>query len=234
MRVYISYFIRKEGARMSHKRFTFDDSQEIKADKKSKEKTKKNKKNKKDKKKRVFRIWHIFALLFVLIVGGAVAYVFVSTNNNGPVYGDRCKGILAVNKEAFSETESEIGAKPEISSIAITKSCRSMDIVITYKDNINSQQATAIATETLQTLDRKLGIPKTNPEDAYSEAFGFSEGRGQYNVNFRLRSEGQDQDFPIFGTKQPKVNDISFTKRSVADPETTDKVNKQKSEADQS
>ena len=42
MGVYISYFIRKEGARMSHKRFTFDDSQEIKADKKSKEKTKKN------------------------------------------------------------------------------------------------------------------------------------------------------------------------------------------------
>ena len=62
------------------------------------------------------------------------------------------------------------------------------------------------------------------------EAYGTTTyGQGtKYNVEFVLTSNG-DSNFPIFGTKHPSSDEISFTGTNVVDQETTDQVLKKDS-----
>lgn len=180
---------------------------------------------KKKKKKFSLRVWHIIVLVALLLFGLLVTYIFMSTNNDGPVYGDRCVGLIAIDENKFEAVEQEVLAVAGIQSIDITKNCRMIDIVITYDEHVGADDAQTLALHALQTLDVALGEEKENVEDPYSKVFGFANGRGQYNANFRLRSAGENADFPIFGTKQPRVNEVSFTRASPVNPETTDRVN---------
>lgn len=221
------------------KRFVFDDEESevidsvvveepsnptnIKIDEPQDEK--KMKKKGKNKKKFRLRIWHIVLLVFVLIVGGFVTYIFIATNNDGPVYGDRCKALIGIDDSKFDEVERQMVADERIESVEISKACRTIEIVITYNETVGTEDAEALAQETLLALDTALGQEKENPEDLYSKVFGEANGRGQYNVSFRLRTTGENADFPIFGTKQPRNTEISFTKATPANQETTDQVN---------
>ncbi|MFV0393422.1 MAG: hypothetical protein ACK5LC_03355, partial [Coprobacillaceae bacterium] len=142
------------------------------------------------KKKRKFRlhVWHVVLLVFVLAVGGFTAYIFASTNTDGPVYGDRCAALVEIDEKKFDEVEQQMVTADGIQSIEITKDCRMIDIVINFDENVGWEGAQTLATQTLQTLDAALGQAKSNEESAYSQVFGEANGRGQYNVSFRLRS----------------------------------------------
>lgn len=180
---------------------------------------------KKKKRKFKLKIWHIVLLVFVLIVGIFFTYIFASTSNDGPVYGDRCAVLVEVDETKFNEVAQQMIAVDGIQFVEIKKDCRIIDILIAYDDYVGAADAQELARQTLQTLDLALGQEKENEEDPYSKVFGFANGRGQYNVNFRLRSIGASPEFPMFGTKQPKEGDIVFTMSTPANQETTDKVN---------
>ena len=218
---------------MSHKRFVFDDEIEdlqptnIKEDtsksldreekpmKKSKQKKKSNKQKKKFKKR--YLVLVLLALITVFVV-----YVFIAGGNDGPVYGDRCASLIAIDKSKFTGVEDAIKADPSVNSINIEVDCRIVKISMNFVDNTSSDTAKQLATNALHTLDDTLGENKEEGR-AYSNLFTTANGRGQYNVEFVLTSSG-DTNFPIFGTKHPNSDDITFTGANVVDQAATDRA----------
>ena len=155
-------------------------------------------KSMKNKKKRKFKIkkWQIALIAFLSIIIVFVIYVFVAGGNDGPVYG--------------------------VNSINIEVDCRIVKISMNFVDNTSSDTAKQLATNALHTLDDTLGENKEEGR-AYSNLFTTANGRGQYNVEFVLTSNG-DTNFPIFGTKHPNSDDITFTGANVVDQAATDRA----------
>ena len=187
-------------------------------------------KSMKNKKKRKFKIkkWQIALIAFLSIIIVFVIYVFVAGGNDGPVYGDRCASLIAIDKSKFTGVEDAIKADPSVNSINIEVDCRIVKISMNFVDNTASYSAKQLATNALHTLDDALGNEKSNEQSQYSDLLGMANGRGQYNVEFVLTSNG-DSNFPIFGTKHPSSDEISFTGTNVVDQETTDQVLKKDS-----
>lgn len=220
---------------MSHKRFVFDDEIEdlqpsnIKEDtskslnKEEKPMKKSKQKKKSNKKKRKFKKRYLLLILLALIIA-FVVYVFIAGGNDGPVYGDRCASLIAIDKDKLNNVEDSIkNSDPSIDTVEIEVDCRIIKITMNFVDNTASDSAKQLATNALHTLDDALGNEKSNEESQYSDLLGMANGRGQYNVEFVLTSNG-DSNFPIFGTKHPSSDEISFTGTNVVDQETTDQV----------
>ena len=106
--------------------------------------------------------------------------------------------------------------------INIEVDCRIVKISMNFVDNTSSDTAKQLATNALHTLDDTLGENKEEGR-AYSNLFTTANGRGQYNVEFVLTSNG-DTNFPIFGTKHPNSDDITFTGANVVDQAATDRA----------
>lgn len=178
----------------------------------------------KKKKKGKFKIkkWQIALIAFLSIVIVFVIYVFVAGGNDGPVYGDRCASLLAIDKEKFPSVEEAIKADPSVNSISIEVDCRIITITMNFADNTTSDTAKQLATNALHSLDDALGQPKEEGK-AYSNLLGTADGRGQYNVKFFLTSNG-DSNFPLHGTKHPSSDDIYFTGANVVDQAATDRA----------
>ena len=181
-------------------------------------------KSMKNKKKRKFKIkkWQIALIAFLSIIIVFVIYVFVAGGNDGPVYGDRCASLIAIDKSKFTGVEDAIKADPIVNSINIEVDCRIVKISMNFVDNTSSDTAKQLATNALHTLDDTLGENKEEGR-AYSNLFTTANGRGQYNVEFVLTSSG-DTNFPIFGTKHPNSDDITFTGANVVDQAATDRA----------
>ena len=56
------------------------------------------------KKKKKIKPWQIILLVFVLVGVIFLGYIFFLTNNDGPVFGNRCDGITAISSDAKDET----------------------------------------------------------------------------------------------------------------------------------
>lgn len=176
----------------------------------------------KPKKKMKLKIWHIALLVLLSAIIVFVIYVFTSTQNDGPVYGDRCASMLTLENSKFVEVEAKVKEDPTITDIKFEAECRILKVTITFVDNTASATAEALAATALHTFDDSMGQPKEEGA-IYSQLFGTANGRGQYDVDFYLKSNG-DSDFPIFGTKHHSSDTISFTGANPANQETTDRV----------
>lgn len=178
----------------------------------------------KNKKKRKFKIkkWQIALIAFLSIIIAFVIYVFVAGGNDGPVYGDRCASLIAIDKSKFAGVEEAIKADPSVNSINIEVDCRIVKISMNFVDNTPSDTAKQLATNALHALDDAIGETKEEGR-AYSNLFTTANGRGQYNVEFVLTSNG-DTNFPMFGTKHPNSDDITFTGANVVDQAATDRA----------
>lgn len=139
-------------------------------------------KSMKNKKKRKFKIkkWQIALIAFLSIIIVFVIYVFVAGGNDGPVYGDRCASLIAIDKSKFTGVEDAIKADPSVNSINIEVDCRIVKISMNFVDNTSSDTAKQLATNALHTLDDTLGENKEEGR-AYSNLFTTANGRGQYN-----------------------------------------------------
>ena len=223
---------------MSQKRFVFDDELEEDLQSKTAKKSVKNtektpltnsidkdtvKKSmgKRKKRRKIKKRW-IALILLLLIIIIFIVYVFIAGGNDGPVYGDRCASLIAIDEDKFTDVENTIKADTNINSIDIEVDCRIIKISMNFVDNISSYDAKQLATNALHTLDDALGQPK-NEDSTYSELLGTANGRGQYNVEFVLTSNG-DTDFPIFGTKHPSRDEISFTGANMVDESATNRA----------
>mgnify|MGYP000718402715 CR=1 FL=1 len=102
---------------MSHKRFRFDDEIEdlqpsnIKEDTSKslnkEEKPMKKSKQKKKSNKKKFKKRYLLLILLALIIA-FVVYVFIAGGNDGPVYGDRCASLIAIDKDKLNNVEDSI------------------------------------------------------------------------------------------------------------------------------
>ena len=174
------------------------------------------------KKKKKFKIkfWHIIFILIFLSGALFLGYIYSASSNDGPVTGERCASILAVEKEKLDGAITIIKENTAVASVEINVECNTMEINMNFVDNTTSGDATTIATAALLTIDDTIGRAKVEGS-IYSDLFGNANGSAQFDVEFILTSNG-DTDFPIFGQKHTGLDEISFTGSNPANQATTD------------
>ncbi|MCD7894202.1 MAG: hypothetical protein LUG60_10990 [Erysipelotrichaceae bacterium] len=179
----------------------------------------------KRKKKKKFR-WHWWYYLFIIILVLCLAfgiYIIIKSNNNGPVYGDRCEGLVSISKDLITSTENTIEEKYDsITELDLSIECRTLHVDITFSEGMDTEEAQEIAEETVQTLDDLVGESKEEG-NTYSNLFGTIDNETQYEVNVYMTSENSD-DFPIYGTKSVQSDEFTYTLASVADEDSAQKA----------
>ncbi|MCD8028118.1 MAG: hypothetical protein LUF02_05565 [Erysipelotrichaceae bacterium] len=179
----------------------------------------------KRKKKKKFQ-WHWWYYLFIIILVLCLAfgiYIIIKSNNNGPVYGDRCEGLVSVSKDLITSTEETIEQKYDsITDLELSIECRTLHVDIQFSEGMDAEEAKDIAEETVQTLDDLVGESKEEG-NTYSNLFGTIDGETQYEVNVYMTSENSDE-FPIYGTKNVQNDEFSYTTASVTDEESAQKA----------
>ena len=162
--------------------------------------------------------WHYLFILFGALVIAFIVYIAVLSFRDGPVYGNRCEGMVSISKDARDSTVSMMEEKyDEIESMTLSTECRQLKVDIVFKDKMGTEKAENIAEETVQTLDDIVGREKANGQ-TYSDLFGTIDGVTQYEVNVFMTSANSD-DFPIYWTKNIQNDEFSYTLDSVRDEE---------------
>ena len=213
---------------MSKERFHFDDEEEVviqtpkkKAEKKPTPKEMGIKPSNKSKKKIKTR-YIVLGIVAVLVLAFGI-YLYSALKDEGPVYGDRCEGLVTVQKSVLDDTMNEAKSKySSIASIDIETACKQFKVDIVFNNGTSAKTAEEVSKEVVKILDSKGG-QSAYEGSSYSELLNKHNGVKQYEVNFYLTG-GNDTDYPIYGTKQAGKDDIGFTLSSVKDQETTNKA----------
>ncbi len=178
---------------------------------------------KKKKKGFVMKWWHYVLILFGVLAIAFIVYIAVLSLHDGPVYGNRCEGMVSISKDARDSTISTIEEKyDEIESMTVSTECRQLKVDIIFKAKMDTDKAKKIAEETVQTLDEIVGREKADGK-TYSDLFGIIDGVTQYEVNVFMMSS-DSKDFPIYGTKNVQNDEFSYTLASVKDEESAKKA----------
>ncbi len=213
---------------MSKERFHFDDEEEVvtqtpkkKAEKKPTPKEMGIEPSKEPKKK-IQTKYIVLGIVAVLVLAFGI-YLYSALKDEGPVYGDRCEGLVTVQKSVLDDTMNEAKSKySSIASIDIETACKQFKVDIVFNNGTSAKTAEEVSKEVVKILDSKGG-QSAYEGSSYSELLNKHNGVKQYEVNFYLTG-GNDTDYPIYGTKQAGKDDIGFTLSSVKDQETTNKA----------
>lgn len=177
------------------------------------------------KKKKKIKTWQIVLIVFVLLIALFFGYIFFLTNTDGPVFGNRCDGVTAINIDARKNTISKMKSKySEIKDLTIEIVCKEVKVDIVFKDNMDKSKAKTIGEETVKTLDTNVGLSKDDGK-TYSQLFGYIKNEAQYDCQLYLVSE-KAKDFPIYGTKHHSKDKFSYTYASVKDKKSKEKAEK--------
>ena len=213
---------------VSKERFHFDDEEEVviqtpkkKAEKKPTPKEMGIEPSNKSKK-RIKTRYIVLGIVAVLVLAFGI-YLYSALKDEGPVYGDRCEGLVTVQKSVLDDTMNEAKSKySSIASIDIETACKQFKVDIVFNNGTSAKTAEEVSKEVVKILDSKGG-QSAYEGSSYSELLNKHNGVKQYEVNFYLTG-GNDTDYPIYGTKQAGKDDIGFTLSSVKDQETTNKA----------
>lgn len=213
---------------VAKERFHFDDEDETsnspmkeKSSKKTSSSGREIESSKKPKKKfkKIYIVFGIIAVL-VLLCG---FYLYTALKDEGPVYGDRCAGLVTVQKSVLDDTMNEAKSKHDsIASIHIETACKQFKIDIQFNKGTSVSTAEDISKDVIKILDSKGG-QASYKDSNYTELLNKHDGVKQYEVNLYLTG-GNDTDYPIYGTKQAGKDDISYTLASVKDKASADKA----------
>lgn len=214
---------------VSKERFHFDDEEEevvIQTPKKKAEKKPTPKEMgiepSKEPKKKIQTKYIVLGIVAVLVLAFGI-YLYSALKDEGPVYGDRCEGLVTVQKSVLDDTMNEAKSKySSIASIDIETACKQFKVDIVFNNGTSAKTAEEVSKEVVKILDSKGG-QSAYEGSSYSELLNKHNGVKQYEVNFYLTG-GNDTDYPIYGTKQAGKDDIGFTLSSVKDQETTNKA----------
>ena len=205
---------------VSKERFHFDDEEEvvIQTPKKKAEKKPTPKKMgiepSKEPKKKIQTKYIVLGIVAVLVLAFGI-YLYSALKDEGPVYGDRCEGLVTVQKSVLDDTMNEAKSKySSIASIDIETACKQFKVDIVFNNGTSAKTAEEVSKEVVKILDSKGG-QSAYEGSSYSELLNKHNGVKQYEVN---------TDYPIYGTKQAGKDDIGFTLSSVKDQETTNKA----------
>lgn len=174
-------------------------------------------------KKFTWKWWHYLLIVFGVLFIALMLYVFVLSNNDGPVYGNRCQGIATIPQNYMETTKTDIKKKyTDVKDISFEITCKQLKVDMVFKDSMNTKKAQTIAEDAVQMLDKAVGKPKDKGK-AYSQLFGYENNVAQFEVNLFLESSNS-QDFPVYGTKHVSKDDFSYTLSSVKDKESKEKA----------
>ena len=213
---------------VSKERFHFDDEEEVVIQKPKKKAEKKPTPKEmgiepsKEPKKKIQTKYIVLGIVAVLVLAFGI-YLYSALKDEGPVYGDRCEGLVTVQKSVLDDTMNEAKSKySSIASIDIETACKQFKVDIVFNNGTSAKTAEEVSKEVVKILDSKGG-QSAYEGSSYSELLNKHNGVKQYEVNFYLTG-GNDTDYPIYGTKQAGKDDIGFTLSSVKDQETTNKA----------
>ncbi len=170
-----------------------------------------------------WRWWHyiLFGLIVLCIL--FAVYIYSVTNTDGPVYGNRCEGVVAIPIDAKTSTiENMTKEYQEIESLEIEVVCKQIKFDITFKSGTKTKKAISIAETVVKSFDEEAGIQK-DEEKTYSNLFGSIDNEPQYDINVCLICE-DNKDFPVYGTKHTQRDKITYTYASIKDQESYDKA----------
>lgn len=177
----------------------------------------------KKKKKFVWKWWHYVLIGLGVLFIAFMIYIFVLSNNDGPVYGNRCQGIATISEENINSAISQVKKKyPEVQDITMEIACKQLKVDILFKDGMSTSQAKSIAEKSVQTLDDIVGKKKEKGK-TYSSLFGYENNVAQFEVDLFLESNNS-KDFPIYGTKHVQKDKFSYTLSSVKDEKSKEKA----------
>lgn len=177
------------------------------------------KKNTNKKFKTIYLVPVIF-LLIVIIVGLSV---FQSLFQDGPIYGERCTGVTEIASEDVEAAETAVKtAHSTIEKLEIEVRCKTIAVDLTLKSGADQTSVSEICDAVLAAIDQEVGLSKSNSESKYSDLFGTYNGKTQYHVDFII--EGEEDIFPIFGTKHPSSDEVAYTYNTPVNQDVVDEV----------
>lgn len=148
---------------VSKERFHFDDEEDVviqtpkkKAEKKPtpKEMGMKSSNNSKKKIKTRYIVLGIVAVL-VLALG---IYLYSALKDEGAIYGDRCEGLVTVQKSVLDDTVNEAKSKhSSIASMDIETACKQFKVDIEFTNGTSVKTAEEISKDVVKILDSKGG-----------------------------------------------------------------------------
>lgn len=182
-------------------------------------KTRKTKKTKQSKFKAKYLVPVIFALV-VLVVGFSV---FQSLFQSGPIYGERCAGVTEIAVDDLESVQNSVEKEiSEIEDLLIEVHCKTIAIDLKLSAGVDETRVDEICSQILLAIDEKIGLSKSNSESQYSDLFGTYNGKTQYHVDFII--EGEEDIFPIFGTKHPSSDEVTYTYNTPVNQDVVDEV----------
>lgn len=201
----------------------------------SMENMKKEKKTKSRKKIYIKRTAIVFTVLIIL----AGMFVVRTINDfdsadSSPINGNRGKGLISltsqnsnsknkktsksVYNQAIKDIKSSVlSSNSQISDLKITLNARLFKV--TFTTTSDKEAAKHEAETILETMDnkfREISGASDYEGSKYSTLLNKSNDKdeiGQYSVDFIIYNQENDN-FPIFGTKHPCVDTISFSSKS--------------------
>ena len=164
----------------------------------------------------------MLGIVAVLVLAFGI-YLYSALKDEGAIYGDRCEGLVTVQKSVLDDTVNEAKSKySSIASMNIETACKQFKIDIEFNNGTSVKTAEEVSKEVVKILDSKGG-QSAYEGSSYTELLNKHNGVKQYEVNLYLTG-GNDTDFPMYGTKQAGKDEIGFTLASVKDQETTNKA----------
>lgn len=175
----------------------------------------------KKKKKFVWKWWHYLLIILVVLMIAFGIYIFNASQNDGPVYGTRCEGMVTIPSDNITSTINTMKKEySQIKDLTIEVECRELRVDIVFEDGMSTKKAQSIAEKTVQTLDDLVGKPKEDGKK-YSTLFGTIDGVTQYEVDLFMVSENSE-DFPMYGIKHTSKDEFSYTLASIKDQKSYD------------
>lgn len=195
----------------------------------------KEKKTKSRKKIYIKRTAIVFTVLIIL----AGIFVVCTINDfdsadSSPINGNRGKGLISLTSQnsnsknkktskttynqAIKDIKTAISSNnPQISNLQITLNARLFKVTFsTTSDKETAKHEAEVIIETMDQKFRETSGASNYEGSKYSTLFNKNNDKdeiGQYSVDFVIYNQENDN-FPIFGTKHPCVDTISFSSKS--------------------
>ena len=179
--------------------------------------------DKKSKGKFKLKKWQIALIVLLVLAIGGGTLLYITGRDDGPVYGERCKGILPLSSSVLKETVTEMKSKhSSIQDMNISIQCKELRFDVKFVAGTKVATAEKIVKEAVKLVDEKAG-KNSYSGSSYSELSNYSNKVRQFEANIYMTCDGNSE-FPIYGTKLAGKDSFSFTYASIKDKSTYKKV----------
>lgn len=177
-------------------------------------------------KTRGIKKWQIvLVIIFAAVLAFTVSMVYMA-REDGPVYGDRCEGLLTVKQSALKSTASTIKKRNSkiIDTINISIQCKELKFDIAFKHNATEAQGKKVCYDAVKLLDKTVGA-KSYKGSKYSALLNKYNGVKQFECDFYLTCPKGDS-WPIYGTKMAGSDKFNFSDAKIKNRTSYNKAQK--------